>query len=272
MNDDFEISGSLLKGMANAIRERNKTTEKIFVEDFEDKIKEVPFGMLDTSQITDWSNYCSGGKRINTISSLDTSNGKLFDSFCSSAKGLTEVANFDTSKAESLAYCFNECSALQNAPILNTSACKNFSFMYYKCSELKDGGIYDMTSIENATAEPSASYMFAGCDKLEKLKIKIDEIKTSNMVRMFLLNTATETFTDFEIEVVAENGGIKVDDNSFNLSYHEGLSVESLLSVLNALQDNTDESTMYSVYLGDNLAKLTAVQKQIAYSKNINLK
>lgn len=269
---EFMIQETTLKGIADAIREKNKTTDEIAVADMPAKIKEVPFGMLDTSQITDWSNYCSGGKRINTISSLDTSNGKLFDSFCSSAKGLTEVANFDTSKAESLAYCFNECSALQNAPILNTSVCKNFSFMYYKCSELKYGGIYDMTSIENATAEPSASYMFAGCDKLEKLKIKIDEIKTSNMVRMFLLNTATETFTDFEIEVVAENGGIKVDDNSFNLSYHNGLSVESLVSVLNALQNNTGESTMYSIYLGNNINKLSTAQKQIAYGKNINLK
>lgn len=305
---EFMIQETTLKGIADAIREKNKTTDEIAVADMPAKIKEVPHGMLDTSLITDWSRYCRYGSRHETVDYIDTSNGtiftsmfenftslglpetgehaithipveklntsngELFDSFCSNNKALTEIASFDTSKAELLSYCFENCPKLQNAPLLNTPLCTDFSYMYYNCAELKDGGVYDMTSINNTQAAQSAWYMFAACDKLEKLKIKIDEIRTSNMTRMFLLEEPTESFTDFEVEVVTENGGIKVDDNSFNLSSHIGLSVESLLSVLNALKDNTGESTTYNIYLGSNINKLSAEQKQIVFRKNINLK
>lgn len=301
---EYMVDDTMLKDIADAIRERNKTTEEILFDDMPAKIKENPFGMLDTSQITDWSYFFYYGARrslllmdtykIDTsngtdfqsafqnftnqivkeipVEKINTSKGENFESFCSNNKYLTEIASFDTSKAEMLLFCFSGCSKLQNAPILNTPLCMDFSYMYYKCAELKDGGVYDMTSIDNNQTAQSAWYMFAGCDKLEKLKIKIDEIRTSNMTRMFLLDNPTESFTNFEIEVVTENGGIKVDDNSFNLSSHEGLNVESLLSVLNALKDNTGESTTYNIYLGSNINKLSAEQKQIAFRKNINLK
>ena len=65
---------------------------------------------------------------------------------------------------------------------------------------------------------------------------------------------------------------INVFNSSLNFSRCSKLTEESLLSILNALSDNTELDTTYTVTLGSaNLAKLTVEQKKIAYNKNIEL-
>lgn len=263
-------------------------------------VSDIPEGFLDTSIITDWSRYCFYGSRHETVDYIDTSNGtkftsmfenyttsgsivtgtgarthipveklntsngEYFDSFCSNNKDLTEIASFDTSKAESLSYCFENCPKLQNAPILNTPVCALFNHMYYKCSALVNGGTYDMRSVPKASGILYVQYMFAACSSMTNVSIKTDSLRSSNMVRMFYQCSA---LTDLTIE-----GTIKVDDNNLNVAYSPKLTVESLLSVLNALEDNTGESTQYTVYLGSsNLVKLTQEQRNIATNKNIKL-
>lgn len=297
------IQDTTLTEIADAIRERNKTTAKINAKFMAQQIRSNPesSGFIDTSTITNWKSFFSGDNRYDLIHRIDTSNGVNFENFfgnssrtkfhteklntskginfaffCDECRYLTEFdPPIDTSNGEDFSYFFNMCELLQNAPLLNTSKGKNFHYMYYNCKNLKDGGVIDMTNADNEDYDV-ASYMFGYCKKLEKLKIKVNGLLTSKMGRMFYLGEYSDTFTDFEIEcTIDENGvkhGIKVDDNGFTMIYHTNLSVDSLLSILNALEDNTGEATTYSVFLGDNLNKLTAEQKQIAYKKNINLK
>lgn len=67
------------------------------------------------------------------------------------------------------------------------------------------------------------------------------------------------------------NGTITVTSNYLDFNYCTALTVDSLLNILNALEDNTGKTT-YTVNLGStNLAKLTDEQKQIAIDKNYTL-
>lgn len=305
---EYLIQDTTLTGIADAIRERNKTTDEIAVADMPAKIKELPPGMLDTSTVTNWKGWFRNSERTDTIPYIDTSNGVFFDEMFQNATAikfpngkfpleklntsrgvsfsymfsdslrLSEVSPvFDTSNGEDFSYMFYRCLSLEKAPLLNTSKGVSFQYMYAGCSSLKDGGVIDMTSPYNASGDDMiAKYMFTGCTKLEKLKIKVNGITSTSLMYAFYLNTPTDTFTDFEVETTTdENGvthGIKIDSNNLSFASHNNLSIESLLSVLNALEDNTGEETMYNVYLGAGLGKLTSEQKQIAYRKNINLK
>jgi len=262
-------------------------------------VSDIPEGFLDTSIITNWSKYCQNGVRAETVDYIDTSNGttftsmfenytfsplisnnnevilegitsipvekintsngKNFDSFCANNEELTEIASFDTSKAESLAYCFEGCSNLQNAPILNTPVCEAFNQMYYKCSALVNGGTYDMRSVPKDSGALYVQYMFAACSSMTNLTIKTDGLITSNMVRMFYQCSA---LTDLTIE-----GTIKVDDNNLNLAYSPNLSMASAESVINALEDNTSENTVYKVYFPNSIKNL--LNNGTEYSNNL---
>lgn len=64
---------------------------------------------------------------------------------------------------------------------------------------------------------------------------------------------------------------IKLSNNNFDVAKSTNLTVESLLSILNALEDNTGNTT-YTIKLGaTNLAKLTTEQQMIAINKNFDL-
>jgi hypothetical protein len=106
--------------------------------------------------------------------------------------------------------------------------------------------------------------MFRQCLSVTKIeKIKVNSIKTSAMANMFVSANSLE-----EIEI---EGTIKVDSNDLNLMSCSKLTVASMLSILNALEDNTG-GTQYTVHFGStNLAKLTDEQQTIATNKNIKL-
>lgn len=305
---DVLIQDTTLSEIADAIRERNKKIGKIKVSNMADEIRERRLELLP---LTDWSYWFAGGRRTDTVDYIDTSNGTKFESMFSGSGDSFNVGSsmyaavqklntsngtdfiamfercqnlerlptpiFDTSKAVHFTNCFYQCFNLSKAPDFNTSSCKYFDYMFYDCRRLTNGGVIDMRNIDNDYTSLAAQYMFAYCPNLKKLKIIVNGILTSNMLRIFFGTTQTDSFTDFEVEcTVDENGvkhGIKVDSNDFSFAYHKNLSVESLLSILNALEDNTGEEVKFTVYLGSaNLGRLTAEQKQIAYNKNLDLR
>lgn len=104
-------------------------------------------------------------------------------------------------------------------------------------------------------------YAFNNCVKLKTLRVhnKITWV-SGNFVAGC---TALENFLF--------NSTIKIANNNFDVSKNTLLTVESLLSILSALEDNTG-GTQYTVKFGStNLAKLTEEQKAIATNKNIAL-
>lgn len=116
--------------------------------------------------------------------------------------------------------------------------------------------------------------------------IEVDFYKAGINGFLFQDDTKLETFTFFKRVTWVGNGcfngcsglknlifksTVKINNNNLDFTKSTLLTVESLLNLLNALEDNTG-GTQYTLKLGStNLAKLTDEQKQIAYDKNIAL-
>ena len=169
--------------------------------------------------------------------------------------GTIKSGGFDTSVMKSFYSFFEYNTHITNEDLkgLNTSNGTSFYNMFKYCSKL--------TTIPplDTSKGTSLSSMFSGCSKLKTLELT-SFISSSNM---FSSCTALENLT--------VTGTITVNNNYLNLSYSPKLTVDSLMSVINALSDNTGGTT-YTVTLGStNLAKLTDEQKQIAIDKNYTL-
>ena len=151
---------------------------------------------------------------------------------------------------------------------LDTSNGTKFNSAFSYCSNLIEVPVLDLRKAE------SCSYMFRDCFSLKTIsKLKFNSIPTSKMEHIF---DKCENLENITVE-----GSIKVDSN-FNLFYYSNIldgsfgynkvTVDSIMSFLNAFEDNTGEETQYTVTIGfQNLYKLTDDQKAVALNKNILL-
>lgn len=110
----------------------------------------------------------------------------------------------------------------------------------------------------------------------------IDVRKATNVSNMFawsnaktidkIIVTETTPMNYFpgampELENITIEGTI--GQNGFNVQYSTKLTHDSLMSIINALQDKSTNTsgTVWTVTLGANIAKLTAEEQQIAHKK-----
>lgn len=211
-------------------------------------------GGLDTSGMTDFGYLCRNNRFNNQLDKLDTSQCTNFEYMFSDCTNLTTIPQLDTSKGTSFSNMFRGCSSLTTIPQIGTSRGTAFNGMFSGCTNL--------TTIPPLNTSKGTTFngMFSGCKKLKTIKL------TS-------FRSYSGMFTNCEaLEELIVTGTITVSNNDLNLSYSPLLTVESLLSVLNALADNTGK-TKYTITLGStNLAKLTSTQKAIATNKNYTLK
>ena len=189
---------------------------------------------LDTSKGTNFSymfNYC---KALTTIPQLDTSKGTNFNRMFISCNKLTSIPQLDTSNGTDFSGVFYYCYALTSIPPLDTSKGTNFSYMFYDCKALTTISLLNMSSMSSA----SWGSMFNGCTALENVTFE---------------------------------GTIPVRGNMSVFSSCPNLTVDSLMSFINALT-NMNSSATYTITIGStNLAKLTEEQIQIATDKRITL-
>ena len=168
--------------------------------------------------------------------------------------GTIKINGLDTSTITDFSYFGqNNRFAEEQLKKIDTSIGTDFGYMFNGCTSLTtvpqldtsrgtnfSGMVYNCKSLTTVelTSFVASQNMFSGCSALENLTV---------------------------------TGTITVNNNYLNLSYSPKLTVESLMSVINALADNTGKTT-YTVTLGaTNLAKLTDEQKQIAIDKNYTL-
>lgn len=199
--------------------------------EYADKIGTIKINGLDTSTVTDFS-YFGQNNRFGT--------GEI-------------LTGLNTKSGTNFYGMFQNCKNLTTIPKLDTSNGKSFSGMFDNCSNL--------TTIPqlNTSKGTFFSGMFNNCSNLTTIELT-SFVASQNM---FSGCSALENLT--------VTGTITVNNNDLNLSYSPKLTVESLMSVINALSDNTGKTT-YTVTLGStNLAKLTDEQKQIAIDKNYTL-
>ncbi len=145
------------------------------------------------------------------------------------------------------------CTALTSVGTLETGNVTNMMWAFYGCESLVGIAELDTSSIT------SASEMFHGCSSLVTIAAPLD---FSNVTSQ--LDT---TFTACKnLQNISFVGTISVD---VWLNGCPKLSLESLLSLLNALADGVTDKTCT---LGTrNLAKLTDEQKAIATDKGWTL-
>ena len=274
---------TILDSISEAIEEKGvDVSEAVPYTEYSDKIREIPDPnqkpYINTAGISDFSYFCysdrfnmeqlktidtSNGtnfyamfyKSVNleTIPQIDTSKGLIFDGMFESTK-IKSIPQLDYSKGTDF-YMFCKQSSLETGGQFNTSSGTNFAYMFSQCTNL--------TSIEGIDTSNGTKFsnMFFYCDKL----IYLPELNLTNA------NAIANMFTGCKKLENISFSGIRIFDNAFSLADSPLLTVESLLSCLNALQ-NTDETVTRTVALGStNLAKLSDEQKAIATAKNIML-
>lgn len=196
---------------------------------------------VNSSTITSWNSFFAGykGSELDVLGTLDTSNCiRDFQSMFYNCKSLLRIPYIDTSNGTWFNSMFNGCSSLIEIPYLDISKGTGFDNMFKNCTSL----IKISTLVVNSVSSFTLQYVF------------MDDYRCPK-----------------NLEIVNIEGTIKVNSN-FNLTRYSNLSAESLMSFINAFEDNTGEEITYTVRLGStNLAKLTEEQKLIATNKNILL-
>lgn len=153
------------------------------------------------------------------------------------------IGELDFSNATKGNYIFKDCINLVSLPEINLSSISgNMTGLFKNCKSLVT---IDKLIFPSVTTK-ELNEVFYGCEKLENILFE-GSIKVCEPIYSSL-------------------------SYSFSLSDSPNLTSESLVSFLNILEDNTEESEQYVILLGSaNLEKLTPEQIAIATDKNILL-
>lgn len=212
--------------------------------EFPDSVDYYGGQILARSPVEHIKVYCSAANyaanafaKITTLKSVEVLSGKENASFSKALYAFADSpALVDVSLSEGIVtipnYCFYNCTGLKTLTLPSTVTELNAG-CFYGCKNMETINIPGRISKND-------SNNFGGCVSLKNVSI-----------------------AQFKF---------KGNASSFRFSECSELTVESLLNILNALEDNTNETLTYTLYLGStNLAKLTEDQMAIAYDKNINL-
>lgn len=168
------------------------------------------------------------------LENLDTSWGTDFQEMFEGNTSINILNGYswDFSRGKDFSRMFFGCTRLQYAPALNSSSGEKFLNAFNGCTNLYEIPLLDLSSATLYTN------IFYKCTSLTNVTI---------------------------------TGTIKIKDNNFKVNASDKLTVESIMSFINAFQDNTG-GAQYTVYFGPtNLAKLTDEQISVATNKNIKL-
>ena len=214
-------------------------------------------------------NGCSSLSNITIPDSVTLISSRAFFN-CSSLTSVTIPSSVTTIDDEA----FYGCSSLTSITIPD-SVTSIGRYVFQKCK-----GLISVIILPSITS--SSSYLFEDCNSLKEASYCSDVYLTANM---HWNNSSLETFT-VKGKVIGSNsnvfhgctklknvrlGGIKINSNNFKFSYSYDLTVESMVNIMTAADDNTG-GTQYTLYFGTiNLRKLSAAQKKIATDKNIKL-
>ena len=172
----------------------------------------------------------------------------------------SKIKAFFDGKIDNITSCdsmFSMYETLLFIPDIDTSLVTDFDNMFFDCINLIAVPELDMRKAQ------SCRNMFYYCGSLVEIKKLICDSLSSARITEMKMNS--NNLTNITIE-----GTIKVYLN-LNLSGCPNLTVDSLMSFINAFEDNTG-GTQYTVTIGTtNLAKLTPDQIAVATNKNILL-
>lgn len=209
---------------------------------------------LNTAMLTDFSLFLSRNRVTGAAPYFDTSNGINFKQMFLNCDFITSVPKYNTSKGTNFGGMFQQCEKLTTIPLLDTSKGTEFGAMFRNCSELE--------SIPKLNTDSGTifSTMFQQCKKLKSVSMTF-------LTGVGLTTIFTNCFALTNVDI----DRISLNRSHLSLSGCP-LTVDSMVNIFNALDDHTEEITVYTITLGtDNLNKLTAEQKAIAINKNYKL-
>ena len=214
---------------------------------------------LDTSEMVNISSMFKNRKDL-TAGDIEHINCKNFDkveiadNFMDGSVLPCDIV-IDMPNVKSLRVAFSSIrGATGNLTLKNTNKCEDFYLLIWN-SQIKI-----VKELDTSSGKNFQQFMYSS--EVETIDSELDFSNATNV------NYAFHSDKLINIRFKA----ISVFNDSLSFATCPKLSVESLLSILNALSDNTELDTTYKVTLGSaNLAKLTEEQKEIAYNKNIFL-
>ena len=183
---------NLFQDIANSIREKSGTSDKIKPINFPTSIRNIPSS--DKSSLKNYLDIKKSCYELFSQYSLatiltddilkklinydDTSNvtdmGYMFDS-CSS---LTTIPQLDTSNVTNMGHMFYSCSSLTTIPQLDTSNVSNMGSMFENCTSLTTIPQLDTSNVTYM------GYMFDSCSSLTTIP-QLDTSNVTNMGHMF---------------------------------------------------------------------------------------
>ena len=170
-------------------------------------------------------------------------------------KIVTHIPLFDTSKGIKFSHMFRMCENLTAIPPIDLSNAKEIRYFVYGCGAITELPLLDISKTTDT------AYAF-GNTSIVTIKLKVSE--TTGFSNTFYLARGLENLI---IEgTIAKNG--------FDVQYSSKLTHESLMSIINALQDKSTNTsgTTWTVTLGTkNKEKLTTEEKAIAENKGWNV-
>lgn len=249
----------ILTGIADAIRTKTGSKNKYKLENMAEAISSIPdpnkAPYIDSSTIANWSYFFYGNARMDALDKIDTSNGVQFANFMYNATTITKIpSNIKFDKGMEFTSTFRG-SGIEKLPAISAKII-GANGICQACTSLTTVSGLDLSG------GGTGANAFNGCTSLAYIHRLVLPASTSLCANMFL-NCS-------KLRHVIVEGSIKVNTNSFKVNYSDNLTVESMVSFINAFQDNTG-GTRYTVYFGTaNIDKLSDEQKQILTDKNIN--
>ena len=198
--------------IADAIREKTDSTDKIKPEDMASKISAISSGGnlqdyfnlvtghggyfkncskmtteeltkllngVSTSKITNFKEMFYGCSSLTTIPFIDTSHIQQLSGTNNNSSymfyncfSLTSIPNLDMKNSTYTGYMFYNCSSLITMPITDFSHSSSTTYMFNKCSKLENISL-------NIPQSTSLEYMFAECTSIKSINLTLSSTITS---------------------------------------------------------------------------------------------
>ena len=273
-NDDFDISNvtdmsNMFNNCSNLASldiggwDTSKVTNMANMFEFCHNLASLDIGGWDTSKVTNMASlfhYC-GSLASLAIEGWDTSKVTRMDFMFDECRNLSslDISGWDVSNVTNMSRMFNECQGLahMNFNAWNVSKVTNMGGMFNSCYGFKslDLSSWDVGSVTDMNS------MFSYCQFMTSLNLS--NLDMSNVTNMNYMFEGT-----FSLSTLNMNGAIlpKID-LEIGLHGSNNLTVESLISVLNALPQLSEGESHYIQLGSTNIDKLSDDQKAIAINK-----
>lgn len=232
-----------------------------------EKIYEVPVN----STMTELYGIFDGCSSLNEIQGLEnwkTENVTRMSRIFGGCSALTEIKgleNWNTSNVSSIVQLFHRCNQLQNIDLSgwNTERVTEISLMFGNCDSIKTIDLRNW----NTEKVTDMKMLFNYCSSLQTLiwDFNIAENTVGTTGALDLMFYDTNYYPNFT--TIQTTGGFKICE-SINFRYCYSLTNESVMVIINALEDRSSKTNKTLTLHSTQYDELTPEQLAIATAKN----